>query len=186
MVKKILLLLLILVLSPLIGGFYGILHDQVTYSVSPEYFTKFKFYQFGLKIFILGDQRVGAMLVGILAAWWMGLIIGLIQGALSLLFDARSMFGRWFRALMITMGIAVVTPVVAVSVWLVIQKLSPSPAETIYLPAFVPDGIKVDDAKAFAAVGVIHNFSYIGGLLGLIAGCWYMIVKYRKTKAVQS
>ena len=26
---------------------YGILHDQVTFSISQEYFTKLKFYQFG-------------------------------------------------------------------------------------------------------------------------------------------
>lgn len=186
MVKKILLLLLIIILSALTGGLYGILHDQVTYTISPEYFTKFKFYQFGLKIFILADQRVGAMLVGILATWWMGLIIGLILGALSLLFDARQMFGQWFRSMVITIGVAVMVPVLALGVWLIIQKVSPSPAQTVYLPAFVPEGITVDDTKAFTAVGVIHNFSYLGGLLGLVAGCWYMVVKYRKNKAVQS
>lgn len=34
------------VVGSLIAGTYGILHDQVTYSIGPEYFTRFKFEQF--------------------------------------------------------------------------------------------------------------------------------------------
>ena len=30
----------------LIAGLYGVLHDQLTYSISAEYFSDFKFYQF--------------------------------------------------------------------------------------------------------------------------------------------
>lgn len=33
-------------LGAIAGGLYGILHDQFTYSLSPEYFTKLKFDQF--------------------------------------------------------------------------------------------------------------------------------------------
>ena len=29
-----------------LAGVYGIFHDQVTYAISPEYFTKLKFDQF--------------------------------------------------------------------------------------------------------------------------------------------
>lgn len=46
--KKFLILILIILIAPIIGGLYGILHDQLTYTISPEYYTKFKFYQFGL------------------------------------------------------------------------------------------------------------------------------------------
>jgi len=87
---------------------------------------------------------------------------------------------------MITVGAAIVVPVLALGTWPIMQRLSPSPAETVYLPAFVPEGITVDDAMAFTAVGIIHNFSYLGGLTGLIAGCWYMVSKYRKYKTVQN
>ena len=30
-------------IGALIAGAYGILHDQITYAISPEYFTQFKF-----------------------------------------------------------------------------------------------------------------------------------------------
>lgn len=39
--KKFLMFLLTIALAPLIGGLYGILHDQLTYTISPEYYTKF-------------------------------------------------------------------------------------------------------------------------------------------------
>ena len=57
-----------------IAGGYGTIHDQFTYSISPEFFTKLKFQQFYYADFGFGD-RVFAALVGFLATWWAGLII---------------------------------------------------------------------------------------------------------------
>ena len=34
------------VIGALIAGLYGVVHDQITYSMSPEYFTRLKFFQF--------------------------------------------------------------------------------------------------------------------------------------------
>lgn len=48
MIYKLLSFLLIIFVSPFIAGLYGVLHDQLTYTIAPEYYTKFKFYQFGL------------------------------------------------------------------------------------------------------------------------------------------
>ena len=36
-------LLLLAVIGSLIAGIYGVIHDQVTFTLAPEYFTKFKF-----------------------------------------------------------------------------------------------------------------------------------------------
>jgi len=51
---------------------YGIIHDQITYSISPEYYTKFKFYQFGLikspNDFVHNPRQM-AIIVGIMATW---------------------------------------------------------------------------------------------------------------------
>ena len=44
--RKILNFFLIILASILIAGIYGILHDQITYTISYEYFTLFKFEQF--------------------------------------------------------------------------------------------------------------------------------------------
>ena len=46
--KKFLTLILIVIIAALTGGIYGAIHDQLTYTISPEYYTKFKFIQFEL------------------------------------------------------------------------------------------------------------------------------------------
>src|SRR5512137_2235558 len=60
-------------IGALVAGGYGVLHDQVTYSIAPEYFTNLKFKQFHFANLGLGD-RVFVSAVGFLATWWVGLI----------------------------------------------------------------------------------------------------------------
>ncbi len=50
--KKFFLFVFLVFFAILLSGLYGIIHDQISYTVSPEYFTKFKFQQFG----IAGDE----------------------------------------------------------------------------------------------------------------------------------
>src|SRR5262245_48699964 len=59
----------------IVAGAYGALHDQVSYSISPEYFTKLKFRQFSYADFGW-PPRVFAAEVGFLAFWWVGLAGG--------------------------------------------------------------------------------------------------------------
>src|SRR5258708_39967535 len=80
LMKKLLIYALLVVLAVLVAGFYGIIHNQISYTVSPEYFTKFKFRQFGFVDTQL-PERVRASMVGFLASWWMGIPIGLLVGA---------------------------------------------------------------------------------------------------------
>ena len=92
---------MIIGLAPLIGGLYGILHDQLTYTISPEYYTKFKFYQFGLMDIgneaIFPNTRIEVSAVGFMATWWMGLPIGLILGLVGLVHkDNKQMFRSTF------------------------------------------------------------------------------------------
>ena len=46
-VKKLIVYGLLVVIAVLFAGLYGVVHNQISYTVSPEYFTKFKFRQFG-------------------------------------------------------------------------------------------------------------------------------------------
>ena len=59
----------------LVAAIYGIVHDQITYSISPEYFTRLKCIQFHYANFGL-PHRVFVAEVGVLATWWVGLIAG--------------------------------------------------------------------------------------------------------------
>ena len=60
-------------LGGIVGGIYGILHDQITYSISNEYFTRLKFIQFHYADFGF-PVRIFVSEVGFLATWWVGFV----------------------------------------------------------------------------------------------------------------
>jgi hypothetical protein len=65
---------LLAMVGALIAGCFGILHDQVTYTISPEYFTRMKFGQFRSADFGF-SERIFVAEIGFLATWWVGLVV---------------------------------------------------------------------------------------------------------------
>jgi len=182
---KLLLLLLIVTFSPFIAGFYGGLHDQVTYSISPEYFTKFKFFQFGLEELSHASGRLKAAMVGFMATWWFGLPLGILLGLVGLIHpNAKAMGKQVAMALLLALSIAAITPMVALPFYVLEPYFSSTHYEFYQpvLPAFVPEDLYIIDGFKFYIVGVIHSYSYLGGLLGAIAGVIYQVLRYRKNK----
>jgi len=170
--KKILILLVIIGLSPLIGGIYGILNDQLTFTISPEYYTKFKFYQFGLMDMgneaIFPNPRIEVSAVGFLACWWMGPPIGIILGLVGLIHrNHKQMFYASMKAILVTVIVAFTTGLIGLAYGRFYL------AET-GVNWWFPENLI--DKKNFIAVGSMHNFSYyLGGLTGVIAGVIYSI-----------
>src|SRR5947209_7401592 len=72
--EKVLLFPVSLCAACLIAGLYGALHDQISFTVSPDYYYHFKFHRFRIPENLQG--RIGAGIVGWYATWWMGLIVG--------------------------------------------------------------------------------------------------------------
>ncbi len=66
-------MLLMAIAGALAAGMYGIAHDQITYSISPEYFTRMKFAQFRHADFGF-PPRIFIATIGFLGSWWVGLI----------------------------------------------------------------------------------------------------------------
>ena len=164
-------ILVLIIISPIIGGLYGILHDQITYTISPEYYTKFKFYQFGLmdngNEAIFPNPRVEVSAVGFMATWWMGLPIGIILGLLGLTIkDHKLIFKTTIKAFILTTIVTLITGLIGLAYGKFVL------ADT-GVNWWLPDNLI--DKKNFIAVGSMHNFSYLGGLLGLIIGAAYRI-----------
>lgn len=174
--KKFLTFLLIIAIAPLIGGLYGIMHDELTYTISPEYYTKFKFYQFGLMDLgneaIFPNPRIEVSAVGFMATWWMGLPIGIILGLVGL---AHKNNKQMFRA---TIGAIIVTVIVVFATGLIGLAYGKLYLADAGVNWWLPDNLI--DTKNFIAVGSMHNFSYLGGLTGLIAGTIYSVKQKRK------
>jgi hypothetical protein len=77
--KKLGMFLLFLPAAGLVAGLFGMIHDQISYSISNGYFTKFNFIQFHL-LDLDVPERIRVAEVGFLASWWMGVPLGLLCG----------------------------------------------------------------------------------------------------------
>lgn len=62
-------------LGAAVAGACGILHDQITYTLSQEYFTRLKFDPFSC-LDLRDHPRLFAGVIGFLATWWVGLFAG--------------------------------------------------------------------------------------------------------------
>jgi hypothetical protein len=176
--KKFLTFILIIIIAPFIGGLYGIIHDQITYTISEEYYTKFKFIQFGLidmgNEAILPNPRLSVVAVGFLATWWMGIPIGMILGLVSLIHqDSRRMFKVTMKAYLITVGVALITGLIG----LAYGKFHLS---KVGVDWWLPENLI--DTENFISVGSMHNFSYLGGVIGLVFGLIYSVMQKSKLK----
>lgn len=175
--QRILTLIGLIAAGCVIAGLYGIIHDQLTYSISPEYYTRFKFYQFGLAS--EGDQaifefpRLQVSIVGFMATWWMGIPVSIVLGLFSLHPDRKTMVHITLKAFGVAIAIAFITGLYGLYKGHV--DLANQPRE-YFGRWFIPDNLV--DFKSFIKVGSMHNYSYLGGLFGLTGGIAY--VRWRK------
>jgi hypothetical protein len=151
----------------LLSGLYGIIHDQITYSISPEYFTKFKYRQFGFDPARFGGHRQTVALIGFLATWWMGIFIGILLGLTGLIFRHHRIMRR---AIMNGIRVTLVTAVLFAIFGFLWGKYYLVKAGVNWSP---PDGLI--DKNQFIIVGSIHNFSYLGGIAGILLAIIYMV-----------
>lgn len=180
--KKSVAIFLLILIAPIVAGIYGIIHDQLTYTISPEYYTKFKFIQFGFVDFgnkaIFDNPRIYVSVVGFLATWWMGLPIGIILSLVGLSNkDGKTMFKITLKSILVTVIIAFITGLIGLACGEFFLAYKP---KEYFDNWFLPENLK--DYKNFISVGCMHNFSYIRGLTGLVAGIVYSFKQKKKIK----
>ncbi len=157
-----------------ISGVYGMIHDQITYTISPEYFTKFKFHQF-----YYTDHgwptRVRVLVIGFLATWWVGFIAGWFlariavpkmstQGALQ-----KVMTGfQWIVGSVVVFGIGA-----GVLGYFSLQ------GQGLQSWQNWQESLDLTDLRSFAIVGYIHDGGYGGALIGLIVAAILLKRKIR-------
>ena len=150
-------------LGSVVAGAYGVIHDQITYSIGPEYFTNFKFDQFHWADLKMGD-RVFVSCVGFLATWWVGLIIAWILARRMLPNQTRHVACR-----KILKGFAIVFGtglLFGAGGYVYGLFRGPNADYSAWAGAF--ERLGVTDHWAFMRVGYIHNAGYLGGLTGLV------------------
>lgn len=163
-------------LAVLAAVVYGVVNDQVTISLSPEYFTVFKRHQFGLLLESLGlgeaAPRVQAIAIGTAATWWFGLLLGLMVAVAGTWGRSPRLTTRQFlRAVGLVMLVTLGTSLVFGAVGYVRAPGLPgigTEAAARYWPFL--DGIR--EQRAAFGVGCWHDGAYLGGLVGTIIACW--------------
>lgn len=161
-------------ISALIAGVYGIIHDQITYTISPEYFTRFKYIQFNANPEMFGGNRITVGIIGFLASWWMGAITGLVVGGAGLFLKDHILMKK-----VIIQSLCIVFVVTFSFAWLglfvskfyLIQK---------GVDWWLPENLQ--NKSNFVIAGTIHNFSYAGGVIGLFISLIYFMKKQFDTK----
>jgi hypothetical protein len=164
-------------LGALIAGLYGVIHDQVTYSLCPEYFTRLKFVQFHYADFGL-PPRFFVAEIGFLATWWVGFVAGWFLSRMAVPIwppvEARSFILRGI-------GIILVSAFAASLLGWGLGLLRRPNADYSAWQEFVT-AHGVVDLPGFVRVAYIHNASYLGGLIGLILA----LVHLRRSKQTRS
>jgi len=174
--KKLAALVALLILALPIAGAFGALHDQVSFTVSREYFTKFKFPQFGLLESPL-PERLRAAQVGFLASWWMGIPIGLFVAPVALIHRSASATLR--LGLISYLLLVGFTGLFAIAGLLygVFQTSTIDLRE--YRGWFIPPG--VTELRRFLCAGYMHNSAYLGGGAGvLLAWSFHIFARMKK------
>jgi hypothetical protein len=148
-------------LGAVIAGGYGMLHDQVTYSISPEYFTRLKFPQFRYADFGL-QPRLFVAEVGFLATWWVGFFAAWFIARITVpAFPPPKALRYSLRGFLIILTFAFAACMVGYLLGLL--HSSDYRAWEDFGSA-----LGVQDLPSFVRVAYIHNASYLGGLVGLI------------------
>ncbi|MGE3807750.1 MAG: hypothetical protein AB7K24_24060, partial [Gemmataceae bacterium] len=114
--------------------------------------------------------RIGAAIVGWHASWWMGILIGVPVLLVGLILPGWQLYvSCCLWAFVVVIGTALLIGLGA----LLYDSITVT-AEA--LPHYwYPQGVQ--DRVAFDRAGNMHNFSYLGGFLGIITGSVFLIVE---------
>jgi hypothetical protein len=151
---------------------YGLINDQITITISAEYFATFKRDQFApvlQQVGLLGaPTRIQAVIIGALAAWWYGLFLGIVLGISSVVgHHAPLSTRRYVRAIGGVMAITFCISVLFGGAAYITEPLvRPDAAHWPFL-----GGIR--DVRRAYAVGWWHNGAYLGALAAtILASFW--------------
>jgi hypothetical protein len=159
-------------LGTFLAVLYGIANDQITVTLSPEYFSVFKRAQFGPALDAAGlsqaPTRVQAVLVGSLATWWFGGFLGIALSVIGVAGRRRPLPTRdYLRAVV---AIMLFTLCLSFFCGMVSFIMEPAIKPTVEGWPFLTG---IHAVRAAFAVGWWHNGAYLGGALGtLLAGIW--------------
>lgn len=166
--------MLLVLLAVAVAAVFGAVHDQISYTVSPEYYTRFKFVRFGLTDPLL-PERMRASLVGIIGSWWMGLPVGLIVAPAAFY---RSKGRPILKTALQLYGVAAAFTLLTGLGGLWYGWYNTRSIDLAqYQGWFIPDNLT--DLRRFLCVGYMHNATYTGGAYSVVVVWMYRALTAR-------
>jgi len=163
---RLFLFIALLILAPMLASIYGFIHDQITFSISEEFFTKFRFLEYDLPK--TWHPRAKAGFIGILIAWKAGIPFGIIL----------TFVGRIHKRDLDFLNYTVMTYVATFFMSFLLTMIA------IYMPESSEDALTLPpdiiDRMAFERVVTINNFGYVGGIIGMLCGVGIQMFFYRR------
>lgn len=155
--------IIVAIIGGLIAGLYGVVHDHVTYAISPEYFTNLKFQQFDYADFGFGN-RIFVYTIGFLATWWVGFIAAFALAAHLIPKQAGEVANRQIRRGFI----CIFAFTFACGLGAFFYGLWRGPHADYSSWSSTCRYLGVRDHWSFVRVAYIHNAGYLGAAIGLI------------------
>ncbi|UKN00570.1 hypothetical protein K6119_12600 [Paracrocinitomix mangrovi] len=153
---------------------YGIVHDMFTAYICVEYFT------IGHPVIIESESPIAmALLWGVLATWWVGLMLGIILAPAARIGNWPKLNAKQMRKSMFVL--LIVMGVCAIIAWIVGYFLTKN--GTLILNPYFVERITPSKHILFMADGFAHAASYLVGFIGGIALLFRTLIKrYRLSK----
>jgi hypothetical protein len=157
----------IALLGAAIAAVYGAAHDQLSFALSTEYFTRFKFHQFAWAD--MGwPPRQFASVVGVLATWWVGLVAGWLLARAGLAeLPVRERWAKTFAAFAIVAVVALIGGLIG---WV----LGVAAGGDLTGWSEWKQSLGITNLPAFVVVAYLHAGGYLGALAGLVLAIVYV------------
>ncbi|MFV0156787.1 hypothetical protein OBK03_13590 [Empedobacter falsenii] len=165
--------ILILFFSIIVASLFGALHNQISYSVSSEFFTDFLFGRFGTNEWNIRNERLEASIVGIIGSYWVGLILGIIYAIIFLFMNTENNIKNIINAIIINIAFTILGSFIA----FIIAKFFISYQNS---GVFMEFGTK--NPQNYLEAAFMNTGSYYGGIIGIIAGIIYLRKRNQKAE----
>ncbi len=153
-------------IGAVLAGLYGALHDQISITISPEYFTHIKFRQFkwlGLEL----HPRIFAAIIGLMATWWVGFAGGWLLGRLGPSERSSESNFDLAKAITVALAITIVSGMLGALLGWIRSFAEPGDWKVWH------EILDSRQLRGLIIVTYLHWASYIGGTLGLVAAAVY-------------
>lgn len=165
---RIFILISLIICGTFISCLYGIVHDQITYTISPEFYNLVRFPHHNISI---EAARWGALQIAVINSWKIGFIISIIVSTAGLIhFNNRKIIRFTLESFLLVAITAAIVTSLGFIFGLFHHFDESKLAETVV------------QKSNFLLVQSIHNSTYIGGLIGMFVGIYWQFNRRKKQR----